>query len=428
MRKLGKGQSVMFCAPPEIERKILACNGKSVESDIEVSDVLVWSITETWRATEKGVSLWATQGMRYLHRDVIWSESASKEDFSVDTAKALLEQEAQSLETRYGFGERQDIERVLLQNGEAAALVKYQPQVEAIREKCQSFKVESLSSATLQEEQERELSPESEKERQIERPPAMAPYVHSTHADVWSLVRTGQRMPSSTALQSAFDVFDKTTAANFFDSNAWPKRLFATTDFVRTVHITAGQALDDYLRPVNWILSLKNEDEVEYVVISPHEANELLPTIRNLRKVTLHVYAPRTNLSIRSFEDLCFCAVPSSIRPDTNPESIRLLNIFAGQLFMKDYDEYVANCQFLGLCSEPPPETVEVACDGFISSKKRVAVDSTMARVCPFEKSPVEFLRILIGFRTKGQGFARSHVGRILHSELLSQRDFTELE
>ncbi|KAL2046481.1 hypothetical protein ABVK25_011836 [Lepraria finkii] len=40
MRKLGKGQSVMFCGPMEVERKIIHCSGKNRGDAIEVADVL----------------------------------------------------------------------------------------------------------------------------------------------------------------------------------------------------------------------------------------------------------------------------------------------------------------------------------------------------------------------------------------------------
>jgi hypothetical protein len=40
MRKLGKGQSVVFCIPEEIQVKILGCTAKLQASDIAVSDVL----------------------------------------------------------------------------------------------------------------------------------------------------------------------------------------------------------------------------------------------------------------------------------------------------------------------------------------------------------------------------------------------------
>ena len=47
MRKLGKGQSVVFCIPEEVESSILELSGKYEKSDIDVSDVLRWAVHQS---------------------------------------------------------------------------------------------------------------------------------------------------------------------------------------------------------------------------------------------------------------------------------------------------------------------------------------------------------------------------------------------
>ena len=47
MKKLGKGQSVVFCIPREIRFQVMSISGKSRMRDINVSDVLRWAISET---------------------------------------------------------------------------------------------------------------------------------------------------------------------------------------------------------------------------------------------------------------------------------------------------------------------------------------------------------------------------------------------
>lgn len=54
----------------------------------------------------------------------------------------------------------------------------------AIKKTCDAFGVTSLRSASLQEEQERELATEVEEERQVERPAPAKPRTHSIHPDV----------------------------------------------------------------------------------------------------------------------------------------------------------------------------------------------------------------------------------------------------
>lgn len=107
-----------------------------------------------------------------------------------------------------------------------------------------------------------------------------------------------------------------------------------------------------------------------------------------------------------------------------NPPFAMLLNPFAGQLYLKTYDEYLLVCRFLGLGFRPPYEQIQVACNGFISPTSKSGFDALMESVCPFTISPVEFLRILMALRRKGQSFQKSHLGRILHWELLARDEF----
>lgn len=93
----------MFCGPMEVERNILLCSGKSRGQDIEVVDVLRWSISETCINTRKCIPLWATQGMRYQRHHSAWTETTSDDDeqFALDAAETILKAEAQSLQDRY---------------------------------------------------------------------------------------------------------------------------------------------------------------------------------------------------------------------------------------------------------------------------------------------------------------------------------------
>ena len=426
MRKLGKGQSVMFCGPREVERKILQCSGKSRYEDIMVSDVLEWSISETCIHTKKFIPLWATQGMRYQRRHIAWADSSTggSEHSALEMAKSLLEVEAQSLHDRYGFGERRSEEQVLLYNGRAKLLSKRETQVNAMRAKCREFELASFNNATLREEQERELSPENEQERQVERPSALRPYNHSVHRDVKIFVRHGILNRSSTAFQPAFELFGNTSAIECLETEAWLGHLLVTADFARTVDASPNQQLDSFLRPVHWVVSGKNRNSVDYVVVSPLEAHELLPLIRQYKAATLHVYSPRVSVSVRTLEDLSFCTIPALPRCRPIPHVTMLLNLFAGQLYLKSHEEYLSVCRFLGLAFRLPYEQTEVACDGFISPASRPRFDAVMEQECPFRTSPVGFLRILMALRRKEQSFQKSHLGRILQGELLAREEF----
>lgn len=134
---------------------------------------------------------------------------------------------------------------------EDASLSKRETQLEAIRAKCREFKQASFDNATLREEQEHELSPEIEQERQVERPLALAPYNHSVHRDVKRFVHQGIIDYDSDAFQPAFELSVTRAPTN----------------------VSNHQHLDSFLRPVHWVASAKNVNMVECVVLSPYEAH-----------------------------------------------------------------------------------------------------------------------------------------------------------
>ena len=415
----------MFCGPTEIERKILRRSQKTERDTIEVADVLQWCISETCINMKRCIPLWATQGIRYQHRHIAWSRffDGRSKGAALEIAKSFLESEAQTLQDRYGFGGPPE-EKVLFHDLGKESLLERETQLDAIRAKCRDFELASFSNATLQEEQERELSPENEQERQVEAPPVLIPYIHNIHRDVKRFVHQGILDRNSNAFQRAFELFRNTSAIEYLEVEMWPVHLLVTADFARTVHASENQRLDSFLRPVHWVAIGKNDNTVDYVVLSPYEAQELLPSIRQHKKVTLHVYSPRVSMSVRTLEDLSFCAIPAVPHIPPPPPFTMQLNLFAGQLYLKSYEEYLSVCRFLGLCFRPPCEQIQVACDGFVSPQSRLQFDAIMEKECPFLISPVGFLRMLMSLRRKGQSFQKSHFGRILHGDLLAREQF----
>ena len=209
------------------------------------------------------------------------------------------------------------------------------------------------------------------------------------------------------------------------------KLLLCTRDFMTT---TLGKnerfSLTEYLRPVNWIVSRRGEDGVlTLVVMSPYEVNTLLPNIRKSRHVRLHVYAPRTSQSMKSFDDLAFYCVPSLAHEPTNQASLLndigyQLSIWAGQLYFDSYEAYFRTCLLLGLSSrESADGTQAMERDRFVPSEERTA---EMAAVCLFDQSPVPVIQKLLGLRRKGMTFQSTHLGKVLQARLLFEEDFTK--
>jgi len=86
------------------------------------------------------------------------------------------------------------------------------------------------------------------------------------------------------------------------------------------------------------------------VIISPFEANNLMPQIETSTAVHLHLYAPRSNLAFQPLDHLKLYTVPALPADWTVPvELVLQINLFAGQLYFRSYNEYKAACEFLGL-------------------------------------------------------------------------------
>jgi len=194
----------------------------------------------------------------------------------------------------------------------------------------------------------------------------------------------------------------------------WSPSPLATAGFATTTTNSVGTKLTDYLRPVNWILSSGSGKGSTIVVISPYEANELLPVIRKSKDVRLHIYAPRVSASMRSFSDLTFYSIPESTRETwTSPAHVRtLFNLFAGQLYFDSREEYERVCVLLGL-HMAHPGAMQIEVDGFVLPKYRTREAS------PFSTSPVTTFKQLTGLRRKGMGYGGTDLGRVLNGRPL---------
>lgn len=421
MRKLGKGQSVIFCIPEEVKFSILELLGKHGQSGIDVSDVLCWAIAGTWIDTRRSMCLWATQGQRFERQCTLWNEARQKNQLHMSASQAtkFLEPESQTLEHRYRP-----------RHNDTPILGSQLDQNENIRrmlQRCREVGNLNFASTQLQEEQERELSPEIEQERQVQKPSEVEPERHTIHPDLLSFVSTGILKKHSNAYKPAFTTLESTSAASYLDMSQFPSELCVTHDFATTVKASKVSSfiLDAYQRPVQWILtscrtqnpSPSRRVAENVVIISPYEANHLLPKIRKSEAVTLHIYAPRQNLAYSSLDKLTLYNVPATPASIEIPDIVRIqLNLFAGQLYIGSYIEYQELCDFLGVAYVKTPEGLAVADDGFILGGNGRTT---------FSQSPLKFLGALMSqVRKDCQEIDKTHVGKILSGMILCPSDF----
>ena len=417
MRKLGKGQSVVFCVPEEIKTKILERTSKRDDATIELADVLSWAISETCIDLRRNMPLWAAQGRRFEEQKLLWAAARSENglNFSKGQAEKFLEEEAQTLGHRYRL-------HAASETPQLSGWDVKNKNVSRIIERCLEFESLNFNSATLQEEQERELSPEIEQERQVERPAPAKPETHRIHCDVETFVRMGRFVAHSKAFLPAFEALRSSSAAAHFDVSQFPHDLFVTADFARTVKASRRSYISDaYQRPVQWILTstgVERSNAVEYmVIISPFEAQELLPLIKECRRVTLHIYAPRPSLVFRPLDALDLFTEGKPFDPHSVPRHLIVqLNLFAGQLYLSSFKEYTEVCDFLGLAWRAAEEGILVRADGFI-------VPAPGKR--GFKDSPVKFLKVLMTkIRRNCEGIEKTHLGKMLDGALLEEADF----
>ncbi|KAI0296907.1 hypothetical protein B0F90DRAFT_1744138 [Multifurca ochricompacta] len=375
MRQLGKGHSVMFFAPGEVDRRIrsLIPNGRAFGSRIRVLDVVRWAMYETCEDIRHHLPHWAGQGLDHHKRF-----KAYKQYKSSGNSRTLEE----TYDTVSSTGINPEIN-----------------DIPAIGERVKHLGEMDFVDVRMAEEQEREVNHEIEREHHLERPGKVQLAQHLIHEDIRTFVATGE-IPSSS--KYILPLFAPLGIDEELDSMVdWSPSPLATADFATTTMNSTGTGLTDYLRPVNWILSSGSGRNSTFIVISPHEANELLPVIRESEKVRLHLYAPRVTTSMRSFSDLTFYSIPDLPTPAwTVPTHIRTeLNLFAGQLYFDTREDYTGVCTLLAM-SMAHPEAGYSEMDGFVPPEHRTGKGS------PFKT---------------GMGYERTHLGQVLNARPLSE-------
>lgn len=425
MRKLGNGHSVLFCGPPEIDRKIMTIARKNQREIIEVRDVLVWSMNETCSNARKLLPIWAKQGISYQNHLKAWDGIGNGRYFP----KELLEKEAQTLQEHYGFEKSKDNTIEFYRRAETT-----DDDLGKILATCKEFGVMSFGGARMLEQQERELAHEVEYERVNQRPPRAQPANPNLSKEVSKFIATGTIPPTyrkPTHITPAFSLLATTSAKKHDQYMAFSQELLSTSDFCKVV---VGRAslkngmTDDFLRPVNWIVSSTLNRDI-LVIMSSFEVNELLPEIRQSPHATLHMYSPQVTQSTPSYELLTYCPIPKLPVPwQADVFLVDQLNIFAGQLYFPNHEAYRRVCGFLGLHLEDisSEKRVVVRSDGYVDALDRHILG--MRYASPFTNSPVTLLKTLLGLRHKGQSYISTHMGHVLNGRSLTVEDIEQLE
>ncbi|CCO35811.1 hypothetical protein BN14_09931 [Rhizoctonia solani AG-1 IB] len=181
MRKLGHGQSVMFAAPPEIHAQILNASPNLVENNgtIDALDVLRWAMLQTCKDLQHHVSHWAQQGIEYARRHEADEQYKKNHDIAA-LRKRWTTPEARPLEEMYGVLSPEE-------RSHKTTLTHRAFNIPELRKGLELMGIQTLEDPSMDEEQEREVTHEVEREEQVERPPKRKPAIHSIHPELWDI-------------------------------------------------------------------------------------------------------------------------------------------------------------------------------------------------------------------------------------------------
>ncbi|KAF2136619.1 uncharacterized protein K452DRAFT_237232 [Aplosporella prunicola CBS 121167] len=419
MRKLGCHQSLLFLAPPEVHQDILRVTGKTQHDTLTSVDVVQWSFVQTCHATDGLKPLWIMQGLEHARRKRLCSQYLADQhenlgDYSQRSAfcSNLEESEAKLLVDMYGVEAQESVFRPCLTDDKA----RQDQTVQSLLSEWEIFKESKHEDWALREEQEREIAHEVEQERENQKPPPSKALRHELHPEVHYFVRNG--LPAVSISQD----------------------LLVTTDFARTVENLVQAKWDDFTRPVRWVLSSTSTGCL--LIISPFEANRLLPELWSSTHVSLHMYSPKISKSMEKFSDLDFFNVTGIKKPwisssllnfydpartnkpwSPSPLLTTQLELFSGCLFFETYSSYKKACHFLGiLTADQDGSDVYIHGDGFANVSAREKLNWPLCS--PFEKTPLPFFKALVGIRRKGYLYSGTHFGHLVSGHLLTEESF----
>src|SRR6266404_1177162 len=183
MRQLGKGQSVMFFAPGEVDRRIrsLIPRGKETENGVRVIDVVRWAIHETCWDISHHLPQWAQQGVDHHRRFSAYKKYDLAGNLE-NLRKSWLQPESKSLEEMY---------KPVSSKEQGTRLWADVKSIPPLRRRLKYLGITKLTGVMMAEVQEREVDHEKELEHHAERPPEVFPAQHIIHEEIRNFVHTG---------------------------------------------------------------------------------------------------------------------------------------------------------------------------------------------------------------------------------------------
>ncbi len=264
LRQLGAEQSVVFFAPPEVDRSIRdVCNLKSY-LPVNSAHCVRWLLEMTCRANEQLRPLHQAQGIDFCRRtNAEWENprflvlQSQRNDF----LRVIQQKENQSLKELYGV------------KSEKAPPIKIgNPQMREFLAKLakqrtgsdgKEILMQSQQSSAFEEvEQEREVEFQVEEVREAQKPTHYRPLsFRGFNENIWNFCLTGV-LKGERGYRQVFAALAETALGKLHQIQATNSRLFVSEEFTRTIHlIDENKTIDEFFVSFpHSLLNLKEEN------------------------------------------------------------------------------------------------------------------------------------------------------------------------
>ncbi|KAI9711479.1 MAG: hypothetical protein M1820_002042 [Bogoriella megaspora] len=436
MRRLGSDHSVTFFAHPQVDLSIRHSVGKDETAVLSTEDVLIWAGCNTCEVIEKARPLRLLQGLQHLRRQRFiiafqdFSDRRKEEPVPQGRWERLWrdmqEEESQDLKRLYSpdHDPTAVFERLIDRKSNDAIMVELIKEYDNLRRN-------GIVYSNLDEEHEHEITREMQQELhyQIEKPFAVDASRHTVSSSLEEYINKGM-LPSNDPLPYAFNQFKPSSAEKGLEIFKPEFSIIrATNDFLHTVKLPGNSPIDFYLSQPDWVL-YSSVSGAEPVIISQHEANECMPAILCSPCVRLVPYGPRIRQSVVAPGRLRFYTRdPALPDPELEPSTVRDLNLFAGTLYIDSYHHFVQLCNYLGILADELPANSPQEIASYVSNVDRFVQPEGRKMLnwpgfCPFDKSPIPFLKKVLAIRHHGQDISSSHMGMLLDGKKVTRDRF----
>ena len=362
LRLLGQTQSITFFSPLEVHQGILDRLQEKQHYQPDSGDVLRWVFGQTCDAIEQLEPCFFSQASQYIQQQHArlknpnyLEDPREREEF----LEAVQTKESMSLKQLYGPKRQRGAGSTTseLPSSLQRIATELQRRKAHFQDRGSAVHASALEEVEIEQEREteREVEIEVENVREVQQAIHLMPLKYKKlHEDVYHFAKFGRVVAGSDAYHPMFTVLGRTALGRKHCVNISQSKLWVSVQFMQTVEMQIPT--DNYLRAPQWILWGSISQSA--LVVSPEEANELIPILRDGMSLGIgfHVHlisysAPVTRRMLH-FNHLDYHAIPPFPAEFVAPAWLTVeLGIFAGRLYL-EWHEYYELLGYLGLNKE----------------------------------------------------------------------------